>query len=228
MSRGLDLVCLSHLRWGFVYQRPNHLMARAAREHRVFFVEEPVYGDSPAGFVTEVVAGGLTVCTPQLPAGTDADAALALQRSLLREFMRSRAIERPILWFYTPMAVPLTHGVEASLVVYDCMDELSGFAARRSELVARERALFARPTWCSPAAKPVRGQARAAPRGARLPEQRRRRALRARARDRPATEPADQRGHPAPPGRLLRRHRRAHRPRPDRRRSPTRGPTTRS
>lgn len=143
MSRGLDLVCLSHLRWGFVYQRPNHLMARAAREHRVFFVEEPVYGDSPAGFVTEVVAGGLTVCTPQLPAGTDADAALALQRSLLREFMRSRAIERPILWFYTPMAVPLTHGVEASLVVYDCMDELSGFRGAPVELVARERALFA-------------------------------------------------------------------------------------
>ena len=46
MSGG-DLVCLSHLRWGFVFQRPNHLMSRFARERRTFFVEEPIYGDGP-------------------------------------------------------------------------------------------------------------------------------------------------------------------------------------
>jgi len=143
MSRGSDLVCLSHLRWGFVFQRPNHLMVRAARDHRVFFVEEPFYGDHPTDLMTEVVMDGLTVCTPQLPAGTDPDVAVALQRSLLHDFMRSRGIERPILWFYTPMAVPLAHGVEASLVVYDCMDELTGFHGAPVELVSRERALFA-------------------------------------------------------------------------------------
>ena len=37
-----DLVCLSHLRWGFVYQRPQHLLSRFAKHQRVFFVEEPV------------------------------------------------------------------------------------------------------------------------------------------------------------------------------------------
>ena len=39
------LICLSHLRWDFVYQRPNHLMARAARDRDVYFVEEPLRSD---------------------------------------------------------------------------------------------------------------------------------------------------------------------------------------
>src|SRR3954470_11706695 len=39
-----DLVCLSHLRWDFVFQRPQHLMTRFAKRQRVFFVEEPVFG----------------------------------------------------------------------------------------------------------------------------------------------------------------------------------------
>jgi UDP-galactopyranose mutase len=45
------LVCFSHLRWHFVYQRPQHLMERFARENRVFFVEEPIYASavSPLG-----------------------------------------------------------------------------------------------------------------------------------------------------------------------------------
>src|SRR5947209_12200905 len=43
-----DLVCLSHLRWDFVYQRPQHLLSRCAQERRVFFIEEPVFHDGPA------------------------------------------------------------------------------------------------------------------------------------------------------------------------------------
>src|SRR5688572_9091379 len=39
------LVCFSHLRWNFVYQRPQHLMSRFVRDYRVFFVEEPVDTD---------------------------------------------------------------------------------------------------------------------------------------------------------------------------------------
>ncbi|SER46135.1 hypothetical protein SAMN05216548_11953, partial [Faunimonas pinastri] len=42
------LVCLSHLRWDFVYQRPQHLLVRAARGFSVVFMEEPVFADEPA------------------------------------------------------------------------------------------------------------------------------------------------------------------------------------
>ena len=44
-ERKPDLVCLSHLRWDFVFQRPQHLLSRCARDRRVFFVEEPIFTD---------------------------------------------------------------------------------------------------------------------------------------------------------------------------------------
>ncbi|MDB4931863.1 MAG: hypothetical protein JWM10_4347 [Myxococcaceae bacterium] len=144
MNRDFDLVVLSHLRWGFVYQRPNHLMARAARERRVFFLEEPVFDDGPARIETAQVADSLVVGTPHLPVGTGPAEAEAAQRELLRDFLAARGVERPVLWFYTPMALPIAEGIDASLVVYDCMDELSGFRGAPPELVTRERQLFAR------------------------------------------------------------------------------------
>src|ERR1041385_415228 len=36
------VVVLSHLRWDFVYQRPQHLLSRLARRRRVLYVEEPL------------------------------------------------------------------------------------------------------------------------------------------------------------------------------------------
>jgi UDP-galactopyranose mutase len=40
---GATLICFSHLRWDFVFQRPQHLMARFAVEGAVIFWEEPRY-----------------------------------------------------------------------------------------------------------------------------------------------------------------------------------------
>ena len=142
MNRAADLICLSHLRWGFVYQRPNHLMARAARERRVFFFEEPVHGRGPARLEMNQVASGLHVCTPHLPEGTSAQEGEQIQRALLADMARANGVERPIVWSYTPMALPLTDVVDPALVVYDCMDELSAFRGAPPELVARERKLF--------------------------------------------------------------------------------------
>ena len=65
MSR--DLLCFSHLRWDFVYQRPNHLMARAARDRRVFFFEEPTFDEGGAAGLDLAEREGVTVVTPRLP-----------------------------------------------------------------------------------------------------------------------------------------------------------------
>ncbi len=45
-----DLVVLSHLRWPWVWQRPQHLVSRLARRRaaaggRTWFIEEPTTGD---------------------------------------------------------------------------------------------------------------------------------------------------------------------------------------
>ena len=137
------LLCLSHLRWDFVYQRPNHLMARAARDRRVYFVEEPIPADADARLETHEV-DGVTVVRPHLPehlAAAEREPTLA---GLVQRLIRREEIVSPWLWYYTPMALRWTRGVEASAVVYDCMDELSAFRGAPSELVNLETELFLR------------------------------------------------------------------------------------
>jgi hypothetical protein len=95
-----SLICFSHLRWAFVFQRPQHLMRRAARNARVFYWEEPLFGDSPAPVLEGSLSPeGVWVLTPILPHGTDAAASLKTQRTLLDAFVAREAIENPILWY---------------------------------------------------------------------------------------------------------------------------------
>lgn len=149
-----DLVCLSHLRWGFVYQRPNHLMARFARTRRVFFVEEPVCDLAPtdgARLEVESVGAGtnhgglrLQVVTPRLPSGLmDWEIARA-QGRLMHELFERENIDRPTLWYYTPLALEFTRQIEAKTVVYDCMDELSLFHGAHEAIRDYERELMRR------------------------------------------------------------------------------------
>ena len=44
MQSNCDIIVFSHLRWDFVYQRPQHLLSRLAESRRVLFIEEPVQG----------------------------------------------------------------------------------------------------------------------------------------------------------------------------------------
>src|SRR5215213_11805259 len=100
------LVCLSHLRWDLVFQRPQHLMTRFARSMPVYFVEEPHFdGTAPPSLARYDVRQNLIVLVPHLPSGmTDAEATSA-QRKLLADFMLQNEISRPVLWFYTPAAL---------------------------------------------------------------------------------------------------------------------------
>ena len=139
-----DFVCLSHLRWNFVFQRPQHLMARAARDHRVFFVEEPLPGTGPAHMDVQEIEANIWVAVPRLPEGTFGKEAEEMQSRLLADLLQQFAVTRYVLWYYTPMALGFTEALAPAAVVYDCMDELSGFANASSRLQEREAALFAR------------------------------------------------------------------------------------
>src|SRR5947209_3352225 len=111
-----DLVCLSHLRWNFVFQRPQHLMTRFADERRVFYVEEPVSGETPEMRVA-VCESGVYVVTPQLPAMA-AEEQQSLLAELLTQFMRKHRVHSYWLWYYTPMAMPWTRHLDPIGVVY--------------------------------------------------------------------------------------------------------------
>ena len=139
------LICFSHLRWRFVFQRPQHLMTRAARKGRVYFWEEPLPadGDTPT-LDMEVSDQGVTVLTPRLPAHLSEAMTEKLQRALLDQFISDQMITHPVLWYYTPQALPFSKHLHADCVIYDCMDELSAFLGADPALPLRERDLLAR------------------------------------------------------------------------------------
>lgn len=140
-----DLLCFSHLRWNFVYQRPQHLLSRFARTHRVYYIEEPVETDDrDAWLERHVVDGGITVLVPRLPKGWGGEQAQAEQRRLLDIVVRDDAIEPAVLWYYTPMALGFSDHLAAELTVYDCMDELSAFRGAPPHLTERESELLRR------------------------------------------------------------------------------------
>ena len=139
------LFCLSHLRWNFVFQRPQHLLSRAAKTHKVIYFEEPVYENvrKPVMRASEP-APNIRVLTPVLPEGTAPSQAIDMQRSLVDHALASGQYDHLTLWYYTPMALPFTDHVECDVCVYDCMDELSGFRNAPREMVQMERLLMQR------------------------------------------------------------------------------------
>ena len=140
------LVCFSHLRWDFVFQRPQHLMTRFAQVCPVVVFEEPVWTDVDTPRLVRHVdpASGVTVATPHLPGAhpeAERDGAL---RAMLDEVLAESGSRCPTLWFYTPMMFGFASHVVDATVVYDCMDELSGFDFAPPELPRLEAALMAR------------------------------------------------------------------------------------
>lgn len=138
-----DLICFSHLRWDFVYQRPQHLLSRFAKDHRVFVIEEPEFVDAAQPSVkTQKKAENLFVLTPQLPIGMSAENVEIVQRTLLDGIIEEQGIQDYVSWYYTPMMFAWSDHLEPVATVYDCMDELSGFKNAPPELQVREKDLF--------------------------------------------------------------------------------------
>ena len=88
-----DLVCFSHLRWAFVHQRPQHLMSRAARDRRVWFLEEPVPGPRPV-LKRRMTPEGVVVCVPEVPAGLGPDGAETVTAGFLAELRLPPSLAR--------------------------------------------------------------------------------------------------------------------------------------
>ncbi|MEG3910793.1 glycosyltransferase family 1 protein [Microcoleus sp. w2-18bC1] len=140
-----DLVCLSHLRWNFVYQRPQHLLSRCAKSRRVFFVEEPILSEAKDWWLdVSIHESGVWVIVPHLSEGISEATAQTAQQAMLDDLFRSAEISHYILWYYTPMAVSFTNHLKPLAVVYDCMDELSAFQGAHPDLKANENQLLKR------------------------------------------------------------------------------------
>jgi UDP-galactopyranose mutase len=140
-----DLICLSHLRWDFVYQRPHHLLSRCARERRVFFIEEPVFVKEQLAELDITMRDcGVSVVVPRLPEGLSEEEILGVQRLLIDDLLQECRILDYILWYYTPMAMPFTGHLNPLATVFDCMDELSAFKFAPAALREYEAELLSR------------------------------------------------------------------------------------
>ena len=140
------LICFSHLRWDFVLQRPQHLMERFAKGRRVFFFEEQIPTDHHLPYLElhSFDGSSVTAVRPRVPKtvkGQDVDGVLA---RLVDKLLVLCAIKRPVLWFYTPMMLPIASHVDAAAIVYDCMDELSAFRFAPPALKQNEAELLKR------------------------------------------------------------------------------------
>jgi UDP-galactopyranose mutase len=140
-----DLVCFSHLRWDFVYQRPQHVMTRCARDRRVFFVEEPLFGNDSMRLDITEREGGVHVVVPHLPKGLRSEVATtAVMKEMTRRLFASHGIRDYLFWYYTPMALSFTDHFKPIASIYDCMDELSLFKGAPTKLQELEKQLFQR------------------------------------------------------------------------------------
>jgi glycosyltransferase involved in cell wall biosynthesis len=144
LARPPVLLVFSHLRWGFVYQRPQHLLTRLADHWRVVFVEEPLHCDGPARLDVQQQGPNLTVLVPHTPVAAAGfhDDQLATLQALVTTWLQARRLQVDVAWLYTPMALPLVQATGASGLVYDCMDELAAFKDAPRQLRQRETALL--------------------------------------------------------------------------------------
>jgi glycosyltransferase involved in cell wall biosynthesis len=151
-----DLICISHLRWDFVWQRPQHIMARLAQHQRVFFVEEPIASEEAREpelqTYTWTGSAGEQVTVIRLIQPVDSarwighgDPLISkTYRTMLFDYLVSQQVQQSFVWLYTPMGLNFIPTLRPKLVIYDVMDQLSAFKEAPKNLTLLERDALAR------------------------------------------------------------------------------------
>lgn len=141
MSLQFDIVCLSHLRWDFVFQRPQQLLSRFDRG-RVFFFEEPMFDSEQPRLDVSRRGERVHVVVPHLPGGLSREQVDEHQARMLSQLVEEHTVQQYCRWYYTPESLTFSRHLQPAVTVYDCMDELSLFAGARPELKLLEKELF--------------------------------------------------------------------------------------
>lgn len=137
---------MCHIPWNFVYQRPQHLMTRFAIYHRVFIVEEPMFGhsDNEIEMASDPENTGLYIVKLKVRTGSKDLETNSVLKNLLTDLIVSQEIDDYMLWYYSPMALSYTNHLTPDVIIYDCMDELSAFRFAPPELKELEKELLAK------------------------------------------------------------------------------------
>jgi UDP-galactopyranose mutase len=118
-----DLICISHLRWDHAPRRVTELATRAARDRRVFFVEDVVYETTPRPYLSfRRSRDGVLIAVPTLQPATGPRRGNSQQRELINHLLGFQGIRRHVLWLWNPAALAFTDHLASDAIIYDCID----------------------------------------------------------------------------------------------------------
>jgi len=129
-----DMIVFCHLRWQFVYKRPQHIISRMANTMKILFIEEPLE------YKEKENCGNLIVINEMLhvlqPNVKDIQSIV----EIIPQYVSNTTISYG--WFYSAAFCPLLGSMEFENVIYDCMDELSLFKNASEHLTNQEKYLI--------------------------------------------------------------------------------------
>lgn len=119
-----DLICLSHIRWDQATGRPRELLARAVRDRRVFFVEDPIYEATPRPYLSfRRSPDGVLIAVPTLLPATGPRRGNTMQRELINHLLAFQGIRRHVLWLWNPAALAFSDHLASDAIIYDSLDQ---------------------------------------------------------------------------------------------------------
>lgn len=129
-----DMIVFCHLRWDFVYQRPQHLISRFSKDYKILFVEEPFpHSNGSSNFNIEEINSNLHVLKPNVQNIHEIG-------NLLKQNLSQS--EFAVGWFYSAAFVDVLEDLKFENIVYDCMDELTLFKGASEKLIQQEKDLL--------------------------------------------------------------------------------------
>lgn len=145
-ARGPDIICFPVIDWDFRFQRPQQLLTHFARAgHRGYYLnikftaERDVLTRKIDTRLWELFLPGdpkAVIYTDEYPTSTLGRSLAALQR-----FCRGQDITDAICLVQHPFWTPLAQALRSAYgwkIVYDCMDDHSGFETNSAHVVAQE------------------------------------------------------------------------------------------
>lgn len=140
----MDLICFCHIRWNFVYQRPQHLLTRFSHYHRVFIMEEPFYNQPETGYQVQIDPENQNLCVVSMKVSEEdtKNGGIHAIKNMIDSLMKIYSVKNLLLWYYSPMALAYSNHLIPLLTVYDCMDELSAFRFAPPDIKEKEAELL--------------------------------------------------------------------------------------
>jgi len=131
-----DIAVFCHLRWQFVYQRPQHLISRMAKSMKVLFIEEPIAFEADQENTANLIMvnDNLHILQPRVQSIEDI-------AHILPQYIKNKNVKTG--WFYSASFSPLLGAFEFETIAYDCMDELTLFKGAPEHLIDQEKYLLA-------------------------------------------------------------------------------------